>query len=135
VRLQDGRRATVQRVDQVNDLAVLSVPGLRAPRARVAAATGDVVVLVVRRGRVEALPARVRRQIIARIRTPDGRRVVRRRALELAADIAPGDSGAPVLSGDGRVAGVVFAQSSRRADIAYAVSAIAALRPPPAGRS
>jgi S1-C subfamily serine protease len=135
VRLRDGRRATVQSVDQANDLAVLSVPGLHAPRTRFRSASGDVVVLVVRRGRVVALPARVRRSIIARIGTPDGRRVVRRRALELAADIAPGDSGAPVVTRDGRVAGVVFAQSNRRAHTAYAVNALAAPPLRPAGPS
>jgi len=134
MRLADGRRATVQSVDQADDLAVLSVPGQRAPRTRLGSASGDMVVLVVRGGRVKALPARLRRSIVARIRTPDGRRVVRRRALELAADIAPGDSGAPVVTGDGRVAGVVFAQSTRRAGVAYAVSALAARLPRPAGR-
>jgi S1-C subfamily serine protease len=135
VRLQDGRRATVRSVDQVNDLAVLSVPGLHAPRTHLGSASGNVVVLVVRRGHVKALPAHIRRAINARIRTPDGTRVVRRRALELAADVAPGDSGAPVVTGDGRVVGVVFAQASRRADTAYAVNALAALPRPPAGRS
>jgi S1-C subfamily serine protease len=135
VRLRDGRRATVQSVDQTNDLAVLSVPGLDAPRTRFRSASGDVVVLVVRRDRVVALPAHVRRSIIARIRTPDGRRVVRRRALELAADIAPGDSGAPVVARDGRVTGVVFAQSNRREHTAYAVSALAARPLRPAGPS
>jgi S1-C subfamily serine protease len=135
VRLQDGRRASVRSVDQANDLAVLSVPGLHAPRTRFRSASGDVVVLVVRRGRVVALPARVRRPIIARIRTPDGRRVVRRRALELAADIGPGDSGAPVVTHDGRVAGVVFAQSNGRDHTAYAVSALAARPLRPAGPS
>jgi S1-C subfamily serine protease len=111
------------------------VPGLHAPRTRFRSASGDVVVLVVRRDRVVALPAHVRRSISARIRTPDGRRVVRRPALELAADIAPGDSGAPVVTLDGRVAGVVFAQSNRRAHTAYAVSALAARPLRPAGPS
>ena len=135
VRLRDGRRATVRSVDQVNDVAVLSVPGLRAPRTRVGAGSGAVAILVVREGRVAALPARIRRAIDARIRTPDGRRVVRRPALELAAAIEPGDSGAPVVTRDGRVAGVVFAQSSARPGIAYAVSALAALPRRPAGHS
>jgi S1-C subfamily serine protease len=46
-----------------------------------------------------------------------------RPALELSAAIEPGDSGAPVLDGDGRVLGVVFAESSDREDLAYAVDA------------
>jgi S1-C subfamily serine protease len=131
LRLQDGRRATVESVDQANDLAVLSVPGLRSPQARLGKAAGDVTVLVLRRGRITALSAHVRRSINARIRTPDGRRIVQRPALELAVEIDPGDSGAPVVAGDGSVVGVVFAQSTRRADTAYAVRALAAL---PAGR-
>ena len=131
LRLQDGRRATVESVDQANDLAVLSVPGLRSPHARLGRAPGDVTVLVLRRGRITALPAHVRRSINARIRTPDGSRIVQRPALELAVEIDPGDSGAPVVAGDGSVVGVVFAQSTRRAGTAYAVRALAAL---PAGR-
>ena len=134
LRLRDGRRATVESVDQTNDLAVLSVPGLRSPQARLGKASGDVEVIVLRRGHITALPAQVRRAINARIRTPDGSRIVRRPALELAVAIDPGDSGAPVVAGDGSVVGVVFAQSSGRAGVAYAVSAPAALPPPPRGR-
>jgi len=135
-RLRDGRRANVQIVDRAHDVALLSIPGLRAPRVRLSTATGDVLVLVLRGDRVRALPAHVRRSINARVATLDGR-VFRRPALELAADIAPGDSGAPVVTADGRVAGVIFAQSNTRAHTAYAtgVSALATLRRLPIGRS
>jgi S1-C subfamily serine protease len=129
VRVPGGptRAATVTAVDERDDLAELAVPGLAAPRARFAkSGAGDGVrLLVVRAGRTETLKARVRRNIRARIRTPDGRRVVRRPALELEADVLPGDSGAPVLTKDGHVAGVVFARSNRRAHTAYAVAATA----------
>lgn len=122
-----ARAATVTAVDERDDLAELAVPGLAAPRAKPAnSGAGDGVrVLVVRAGRVRALRARVRRNIRARIRTPDGRRVVKRPALELQADVLPGDSGAPVLTENGRVAGVVFARSNLRAHTAYAVAATA----------
>ena len=135
-RLGDGRRANVLFVDRANDVALLSIPGLHAPATRFGTARGHVVVLVMRRNHVRALPAHVRRSINARIRTLDGH-VVRRPALELAADIAPGDSGAPVVTGDGRVAGVIFAQSNERAHTAYAtaVSGLAVLRQLPVGRS
>ena len=135
-RLADGRRADVQFVDRANDVALLSIPGLHAPATRFGTASGDVVVLVMRRNHVRALPAHVRRSINARIATLDGH-VVRRPALELAADIAPGDSGAPVVARDGRVAGVIFAQSDKRAHTAYAtaVSGLAVLRQLRAGRS
>jgi S1-C subfamily serine protease len=137
VRLAHHGRATILAIDQRNDLALLSVPGLRAARAKLAGAHGDVLVLVLRRRQVHPLLARVRRSITARIRTPDGRRVVRRHALELRADIAPGDSGAPLVTVDGRVMGVVFARSNMREHTAYAVavSGLASLQRRPAGRS
>jgi S1-C subfamily serine protease len=121
------RAATVVAVDERDDLAELAVPGLAAPRAKLATtgAGGRVRLLVVRAGKMRALSARVRRRITARIRTPDGRRVARRPALELQADVLPGDSGAAVLTADGRVAGVVFARSNVRAHTAYAVAATA----------
>jgi S1-C subfamily serine protease len=138
VRLQGGRRATIRAVDERDDLALLAVPGLRAPRAALdPAARGKAGVLVVRRSRVRTVPATIRRAITATIRTPDGRRVVRRPALELRADVEPGDSGAPVVTPDGRIAGVVFAQSDAREHVAYAVrvSAFGARLRRPAGRS
>jgi S1-C subfamily serine protease len=123
VRLLGGHRATIVRVDERDDLALLAVSGLEAPRTRVTGADGDAFVLVVRGERVRRLPVRVRRPILARIRTPDGRRVVRRRALELRADVEAGDSGAPVVTKDGRVAGIVFARSDLDDHKAYAVAA------------
>jgi S1-C subfamily serine protease len=123
VRLRRERRATILAVDQRNDLALLSVPGLQAKPAKLAGARGDVLVLVLRRRHVHPLLARVRRPIMARIRTPDGRRVVRRHALELRVDVVPGDSGAPVVTSDGRIMGVIFARSNAHAHTAYAVAA------------
>jgi S1-C subfamily serine protease len=117
-----SRAATVVSVDERDDLAELDVPGLAAPRVKLAP-RGGAEVLVIRDGRPRELTARVRRTIRARIRTPDGRHVVRRPALELQADVVSGDSGAPVLTSDGRVVGVVFARSNLRAHTAYAVTA------------
>ena len=74
-----------------------------------------------REGAIVAEPVRVVRRITAlRPRRADARRP----ALELAAPVAAGDSGAPVLV-DGRLAGIVFARSRERAGIAYAVDAAA----------
>jgi S1-C subfamily serine protease len=118
----DGRRARVLRVDRAADLALLALPGLRAAAVRTGSgAPGDVR----RRGR----RARVRRAITATVRGVPGERAARRAALELAARARPGDSGAPLLAGDGRVVGVLFAASRDRADTAYAVdgSALRAL--------
>jgi S1-C subfamily serine protease len=117
VRGADGiaRRAVVLRTDARIDLALLAVPGLRAAPARFAG-------LDVRAARL-ALPGgarevRVRRPIWARVRA--GSEIYRRPALDLAADVAIGDSGAPLVTLSGRVAGVVFARS-RETRTAYAV--------------
>jgi S1-C subfamily serine protease len=121
----DGRRARVLRVDRRDDLALLAVPGVSAVRARTTEKPGGDVRLLLR---TTARPARIRRAITATV-TVEPDPAVRRPALDLAADVAPGDSGAPVVDARGRVAGVVFATSSDRAHTAYAVdaSAVAAL--------
>jgi S1-C subfamily serine protease len=120
--LVDRRRARVVRVDRRLDLSVLAVPGLRAPSpARGAARAGErVSVRVLRGGAVKALPATVRRIVTARLSGNGPVQV--RPAIELAAAVMPGDSGAPIVAPDGRVIGIVFAQASDR-DLAYALDA------------
>jgi S1-C subfamily serine protease len=121
--LVGGRRARVLRVDRRLDLAVLAVPGLRAPAPARGPARGGqrVTVRVLRGGAVLPLRAIVRRTVTARV-SRGGRPEVRP-ALELAAAVLPGDSGAPVVDADGRVTGMVFAQASGRADLTYALDA------------
>jgi S1-C subfamily serine protease len=116
------RRARVLRVDRRLDIAVLAVPGLRAPApVRAAGHAGErVTVRVLRDGAVRALPATIRRTVTARL---DGGPTAGRAALELTAPVMPGDSGAPVLDGDDHVTGLVFAQASGRAGLAYALDA------------
>jgi hypothetical protein len=65
----------------------------------------------------------VRRPIDAQVSAPGAARALSRPALELEARLRAGDSGAPVLTEDGELAGVVFARSRNRADTAYAVDA------------
>jgi S1-C subfamily serine protease len=112
------RRAPVLRVDRRLDVAVLAT-GARGPATRTAGArTGQrVTVRVLRGGAVRALHATVRRTISAHI---DG---AVRPALELAAAVMPGDSGAPVVDGAGGVVGVLFAQAADREGVAYALDA------------
>jgi S1-C subfamily serine protease len=121
VRGTDGvaHRGAVIRRDDVLDLALLAVPGLHAAAAP---AQPGTQLLVRRGGGVATLPARVLRHISARVRRAGSSVVAVRPALELAATIAAGDSGAPVLR-DGRVAGIVFARSHDRAGVVYAVDA------------
>jgi S1-C subfamily serine protease len=128
VRVRAGgasRRARILRVDRRADLALLAVPGLPASTADIATAGNEdtVRVMVLRGDRSEALRAVVRRAIDARINAPGVDRPLRRPALELDARTRAGDSGAPVVSEDGQVAGVVFARSRSKADTTYAVDA------------
>jgi hypothetical protein len=103
----DGRAATIVSRDDAADLAILSVPGVHAaPLDTATAAAGD-----------ETNVGRVRHAITAHI---DGQT---RDAIELEADIRPGQSGTPVLTTDGRLAGIIFARSERRPHTAYAVTA------------
>jgi S1-C subfamily serine protease len=109
--------------DERTDVALLAVPGLPrpAPLARGHAPAGHVVL----RRDGSRLPVADVRRIDARIRAGDGRLLARRPALALRAAIGAGDSGAPVLGPDGRVAGVVFARSRERPGTGYAVAASA----------
>ena len=105
----DGRPARVVRVDRRLDLAELAVPGLDAPSVRTGGLGSEAVLRVLRDGEAVTLPAPVRRRVRASI---DGHS---RPALELAATVEPGDSGAPVVDAHGRVLGIVFARGSRGA--------------------
>ena len=117
------RNARVLREDRRNDLALLAVPGLAAPAFAGESARGNR--LLVRRGvRTTTVPASVRRPIRATVRGPDWG-PYRRPALELAADVELGDSGAPLVDSDGHVAGVLFARAGNGRNTAYAVRASA----------
>ena len=120
-----SRAARVLRVDRRADLALLAVPGLPARAARTASAGDDenAMVLVLRSGHAAALGATVRRAIDARVSAPGAGRPLRRSALELEVRTRAGDSGAPVVTEDGEVTGVVFARSRNEAGTAYAVDA------------
>lgn len=118
VRRPDGVavHATLLRRDELLDLAVLAVPGI-APAGMPGAGSGTRV----RGGWIDTV---VVRRADATVRAGDGRTLARRPVLELRADVRAGDSGAPVVI-DGRVAGVVFARSRARDDVAWAVDAAA----------
>jgi S1-C subfamily serine protease len=121
VRGRDGvpRAGFVLRADPRLDLAVLSVPGLRADRLSLADGGRDVQVLLRRGAGVTAEGATVRRRTTARLVDQPGAPL--RPTLELAADVERGDSGAPVVDAAGRLVGVVYASSTARPGTAYAV--------------
>ena len=121
------RRVRVLRTDRRLDLALLDVPGLRAP----VFGTGHLdrgaygSVLVLRGDQRPLLHAQFLRRITANVRNAPGAAARVRPALELRAEVEQGDSGAPVLDLNGRVLGMVFAQASNRNDRAYALDASA----------
>jgi S1-C subfamily serine protease len=119
------RSARLLHIDRRADLALLAVPGLRGAALGTAAAGDEdrVSVAVLRSGRVATIAAEVRRAIDARVSAPGAGPALRRPALELEARVRAGDSGAPVLTEDGDLAGVLFARSRNRPDTAYAVAA------------
>jgi S1-C subfamily serine protease len=121
------RRVRVLRTDRRLDLALLDVPGLRAPVFGTQRLDDGIYgwVLVLRGNRRPVLHAQLLRRITANVRdAPDAAAQVRP-ALELRTVVEQGDSGAPVLDLHGRVVGMVFAQASDRNDRAYALDAAA----------
>ncbi len=111
--------------DPDRDLAVLSVAGLDAPGLPLADATdGDIggVFGFPGGGDLRIAPFSVVRQIRALGRDiyDDGR--TEREVLELAADLAPGDSGSALVAPDGTVIGVAFAIAPDRPGVAYALT-------------
>lgn len=123
----DGARlqADVVAFDPERDLAVLAVPGLGRP-ALPRGEGGDGTVGAVfghpGGGPLRIAPASVAREILATGRDIYGASGVDRQVLELAAALAPGDSGAPLVDSTGAVVGVVFAIATDRPEVAYALT-------------
>jgi S1-C subfamily serine protease len=120
----EARRARVIELDRREDLALLALRDNGIPSTSSPLPDSDAPHLVVRRdGRPAAIEVEIRRRIQARIRPRPGAAPVRRPALELKARVRPGDSGAPLVAADGSLLGVLFAQSNRHPNTAYAVAA------------
>ena len=134
-----GRPVRVIRVDRRSDLALLSAPGVHAAAGAGApgsagapgtagAANGEHLRVVrLRAGRSSSLSVHAR-SIVAHVRTAGAADALVRPALELSVDpgrgrVAPGDSGAAVITDSAELAGIVFAVSRNRAGTAYAVDA------------
>lgn len=117
--------ARIVSFDPVADLALLEVPGIDRRPITLGEAAPDAV------GAVIGHPAGQVPQRIAAMRVDQQREAVgrdiydrgsaSRRILILAADLQRGDSGAPVLDGQGRAIGVVFAVSPDRPATAFAL--------------
>ncbi len=127
VRRDDGsvRPATVVAIDQRRDLALLSVDRLRRPALhRATAVVGEEAVVAGHpdgQDQVRVAPARVERVQSTIGRTTDGR-VADRQVVFLAAELRPGDSGAPVADVEGAIVATAFAIAPDAPTTAYAIS-------------
>jgi S1-C subfamily serine protease len=119
--------ATVIYFDPDVDIALLSAPDLDAPPVDLVLAPLERGTSVVTAGfpggsRFTANPARVRDVAVARGESIYGEPGVRREVYVLRGKVAPGISGGPVLTEDGRVAGMVFAAWVGEPEVAYALT-------------
>ena len=124
-------RARVVRFDPRRDLAVLRVPGLRAAALPISSGTVGATGAVYGHpggGPLLASPARIAERITARGTDIYRTSTTERDVFVLAASLAPGDSGAPLVNASGQVVGVAFAIDPGNATTAYALTD-AELRP------
>jgi S1-C subfamily serine protease len=125
----DGRRvdATVVHFDPDRDLAVLAAPGLDLPALPIGDGEPDDIGAVLGHpggGPLDVSPFLVSDEVEAVGRDLYDRHETRRQVLILAADLAPGDSGAALVDPAGEVVGVAFAIAPDRPRTAYALDVI-----------
>lgn len=129
VLLENGTRlrASVVLFDPRRDVAVLDVPRLNAAplsfTGPVAGGSSTVVAGYPGDGPFTAVAARVRGRLEARGTDIYQRTSVTRSIYAVRARVRPGNSGGPLLTPRGGVAGVVFAASVDQADTGYALTA------------
>jgi S1-C subfamily serine protease len=129
VRPGGGHRlpATVVRFDPDYDVAILYVPGLRAPPLRFAGTaprgTGAVVAGYPEAGSFRAVPARIGTQWSVNGPNIYNAGEVTRAIYPVRAVVQPGNSGGPLLAKSGKVYGVIFAASTTAHDTGFALTA------------
>lgn len=117
--------ATLVAFDPERDLAVLSAPAVDRPALPVGTSEVGARGAVFGHpggGPLELSPFEVRRRIEAVGTDIYGSPGVARDVLVLASDLAPGDSGSPLVDPSGAVVGVAFAIAPDRDGVAYALS-------------
>jgi S1-C subfamily serine protease len=123
----NGMSATVVLFDWNNDVAILYVPGLRAPPLRFAGpaalSSSAVVVGYPENGPFRAVPARVGSQWAARGPNIYKSGMITREIYAVRATVEPGNSGGPLLAKNGKVYGVIFAASTTARDTGFALTA------------
>jgi S1-C subfamily serine protease len=125
--LADGDRldGTVVAFDAARDLAVLRTSGAGRPGLPLfdgGVGSSGGVFGHPGGGPLEISPFRVADRIVATGHDIYDRSLTRRDVLVLAADLAPGDSGAALVDPEGRVVGVAFAVAPDRGGVAYALA-------------
>jgi len=118
--------ATAVHFDPNEDLAVLKVPTLRAPTlatdtGALAPGAAGAVLGYPGDGPLREGDAVVLDGTIAVGQNIYNQGKVRRSIYELAADVQPGNSGGPLITTDGKVAGIVFAKSVTQDRVGYAL--------------
>ncbi|QIJ62207.1 MarP family serine protease [Streptomyces sp. JB150] len=119
--------ATVVLFDPEKDVAVLRVPGLRAPVLRFDddAARGDAAVVAgyPQDGGLDLQAATVANRVRATGQNIYRDDTVTREIHSIRSTVRPGNSGGPLLTTEGRVYGVVFARSTSDAETGYVLTA------------
>ncbi|WP_086736790.1 MarP family serine protease [Streptomyces glaucescens] len=119
--------ATVVLFDPEKDVAVLRVPGLRAPVLRFEddAERGDAAVVAgyPQDGGLDLQAATVANRVRATGRDIYNGETVTREIYAIRSTVRPGNSGGPLLTTEGRVFGVVFARSTSDAETGYVLTA------------
>jgi len=122
----NGTPAKVVLFDWNNDVAILYVPGLRAPPLHFAgpAERGSVAAVAgyPENGPFRAVPARVGSQWAASGPNIYRSGTVTRDIYAVRATVEPGNSGGPLLAKNGKVYGVVFAASTTARDTGFALA-------------
>lgn len=119
--------ARVVLFDPDRDVAVLYVPGLRAPVLRFddTAGRGDAAVVAgyPQDGALTLRAATVANRIQATGQNIYGTDTVTREIYSIRSTVLPGNSGGPLLTTDGEVYGIVFARSTSNPETGYVLTA------------
>jgi len=123
----DRLAAKVVHIDPSLDVALLQVDGANLPPLRLATSLptrGEQAAALgyTGGGRLRLIPGVVSRTLSALGRDIYGGSIVPREIIEMRVDVAPGDSGGPLLLPDGTVGGVTFSESRQNPQIGYALS-------------